>query len=131
MNNFAVVHSNSSISETVRNRTHVRINSFVYNDRYYYLPEYRPFLLGHPIVQRMHIACLITKATKRHSNIYYFLLLHGYKGYANASQCYLIRTSPFLGVLGTGESTEQYLELQYIGTAAVFTLISPVFEGYC
>jgi len=41
--------SNASISETVQNRTHVHINIFAQNDRYYNLPEYWPFLLGHPL----------------------------------------------------------------------------------
>ena len=52
--NFAVVHSNSSISETVRNRTHVHINIFTKNDRYYDLPEYWPFLLGHPVYDKQN-----------------------------------------------------------------------------
>jgi hypothetical protein len=37
------------ISETVRNRTRVHINLFSWNDRYYNLPEYWPFLLGYPV----------------------------------------------------------------------------------
>jgi hypothetical protein len=40
---------NSTISETIRNRTHVQIRFFAYNDRYYDLPECWPFLLGHRV----------------------------------------------------------------------------------
>jgi hypothetical protein len=40
----------SSISETVRNMTHVQIYFFALNDRYYDLPEYWPFFLGHPVL---------------------------------------------------------------------------------
>jgi hypothetical protein len=47
---YSVLYSEiSSISESVQNRTHAHIHIFAYNGRYYYLPEYWPFLLGHPI----------------------------------------------------------------------------------
>jgi hypothetical protein len=44
---------NSSISETVRNRTHEHIHFSAENDRCYDLAEYWPLLLGHPVQRRM------------------------------------------------------------------------------
>jgi hypothetical protein len=49
--NQTTMQSNGSISETVRNRTHVHIKFFAENDRYYDLPEYWPFLLGHSVYE--------------------------------------------------------------------------------
>ena len=43
------------------------------------------------IIQRMRFACWITKATDTHSE-YVILHFHGNSIYANAPQCYVIRT---------------------------------------
>jgi hypothetical protein len=45
------------------------------------------------IIRRMRFACWITKATDTHSE-YVILIFHGNNGYANAPQCYAIRTLP-------------------------------------
>ena len=47
------------------------------------------------IIWRMRSACWITKATDTHiPNMQYLLLFHGHNGYANAPQCYVLRTLP-------------------------------------
>ena len=43
------------------------------------------------MVQRMRIACCITKATNAHSEYVILLLFYGNNGYANAPRCYDIR----------------------------------------
>jgi hypothetical protein len=52
---------NSSISETVRNKTRAHILFFSMNDRCYDLPEYWLFLLGHPVYKLSWKACNIEK----------------------------------------------------------------------
>jgi hypothetical protein len=42
-------------------------------------------------IRHMRIACCIPKATNTHSQ-YVILLFHGNNGYANAPQCYVIRS---------------------------------------
>jgi hypothetical protein len=49
VNNFGTVQWNSSVSDTARNRTRTYTFCFAQDDRYYDLPEYWPFLLGHPV----------------------------------------------------------------------------------
>ena len=44
------------------------------------------------IIRRMRFACWIIKATVHTQNMLYLLLLHADNGYANAPQCYGIRT---------------------------------------
>jgi len=41
------------------------------------------------IIQRMRLACWITKATDAQSEYAIFFLWHGNNGYANALQCYV------------------------------------------
>jgi len=47
-NVFVFVDSNSSISVTIQNSTHVHTNFFSHNNRYH-LQKYWPFLLNHPV----------------------------------------------------------------------------------
>jgi hypothetical protein len=47
------------------------------------------------IIRRMRFACWITKATDT-PNMQCLLLYHGNNAYANAPQCYVIRTLPVL-----------------------------------
>jgi len=49
-------------------------------------------------MRRMRFVCWITKNTDARSE-YVILLFHGNDGYANAPQCYVIRTLPVLGLL--------------------------------
>jgi hypothetical protein len=42
------------------------------------------------IIRRMRFACWINKSTDTHTE-YAILLFHGNNGYANATQCYIIR----------------------------------------
>ena len=46
------------------------------------------------IIRRMNIACWITKATGTRSEYVILILFYGSSGYANAPQCYVIRTLP-------------------------------------
>jgi hypothetical protein len=48
------------------------------------------------ILRRIRIACWITKATDTHSEYVIHIAFHGNNGYANAPQCYVIRTLPVL-----------------------------------
>jgi hypothetical protein len=48
------------------------------------------------IIRRMRFACRITKATDTHSEYLILIVFHGYSGYANAHQCYVMRTLPVL-----------------------------------
>ena len=47
-NDFIFVDSYSSISVTIRNKTHV-LWTFSCNGRYYHLPKYWPYFLNHPV----------------------------------------------------------------------------------
>ena len=49
---------------------------------------------------RMRFACWIMKDTETHSK--YVMLVRGNTGYANTSQCYLVRTLPVLLTLVKG-----------------------------
>ena len=52
---------------------------------------------GDNIIRGMRFACWITKATDTHTeNMLYLLLVRVDSGYANAPECYVVRTSPFL-----------------------------------
>jgi len=44
------------------------------------------------IIRRMSVACWITTSTKNTQNMQYLLHFHGNNGYANAPECYIIRT---------------------------------------
>ena len=48
------------------------------------------------IIQRMRIACWMTKATDTHSEYVVLIFFHGSCGYANAPECCVIRTVPDL-----------------------------------
>jgi hypothetical protein len=50
------------------------------------------------IIWRMRFACWITEATDTHSE-YVILLFFGSNGYANAPECYVLRTLPALFLL--------------------------------
>jgi hypothetical protein len=71
------------------------------------------------IIRRMLFACWITKATDTHSE-YEILLFDGNKCYANAPECYVIRTLPVLFIL--------FLNLSNLSTC--FSLLSIVFVIY-
>jgi hypothetical protein len=51
------------------------------------------------IIRRMSIACWITKATGTRSEYVVLTFFNGSSGYANAPECYVIRTLPLLLVL--------------------------------
>jgi len=57
----------------------------------------------HKTIQRMRFSCWVTKSTDIHThtqthtqNIKYVLLFQGKNGYANAPQCYVMRSLPLL-----------------------------------
>ena len=50
-------------------------------------------------MQRVRFVCWITKNTDARSEYVILLLFHGNGVYANAPQCYVIRTLPVLGLL--------------------------------
>jgi len=52
------------------------------------------------IIRRMHIACYVTEATEIHSeHVTLNCLFHGNSGYADAPDCYVVRTLPVLLLL--------------------------------
>jgi hypothetical protein len=72
------------------------------------------------IIRRMCFACWVTKATNTHSE--YIVLIHGNNGYANAPQCYGIRT---LSVLFT--STTETVRLGKEWLSEILVNILPIF----
>jgi hypothetical protein len=69
------------------------------------------------IIRRMRFECLVTKATNTHSEYVYVFIFHCSNGYAEASQCYVIRTLPVL--------------LIYTGSVISSVLSRGGGEGFC
>jgi hypothetical protein len=55
-NAYVLVDSNSSISVSIQNWTHVHMNFYTY--RHYHIPKYWPFLLNHPVFLPLFSNCV-------------------------------------------------------------------------